>query len=199
MDLGIKGRKAIVCASSKGRGRAVALALAREGVELEVNARGREALDAVAAEQSAGIPAKRFGTPEEFGAATAFPCSAHAGYITGQNLVMDGGTFPGFARASMATGPTRDELIARAAGLVPALRERAARAEQLRRVPVETIADLHGAGLWRILRPTRFGGYLTDLGTLVEVSTELARGCASTSWVYINLASHNWMLPMWPR
>jgi 3-oxoacyl-[acyl-carrier protein] reductase len=37
------------------------------------------------------IPAKRFGSPEEFGAFCAFVCSAHAGYITGQNLLIDGG------------------------------------------------------------------------------------------------------------
>jgi 3-oxoacyl-[acyl-carrier protein] reductase len=41
------------------------------------------------------IPAQRFGTPEEFGAMAAFLCSAHAGYITGQNIVMDGGAYPG--------------------------------------------------------------------------------------------------------
>jgi 3-oxoacyl-[acyl-carrier protein] reductase len=40
-------------------------------------------------------PAHRFGRPEEFGAACAFLCSAHAGYINGQNLLMDGGSFPG--------------------------------------------------------------------------------------------------------
>jgi 3-oxoacyl-[acyl-carrier protein] reductase len=40
-------------------------------------------------------PAKRFGTIEEFGAACAFLCSVHAGYITGQNLLLDGGAFPG--------------------------------------------------------------------------------------------------------
>jgi 3-oxoacyl-[acyl-carrier protein] reductase len=43
----------------------------------------------------ATIPARRFGTPEEFGAVCAFLCSVHAGYITGQNLLIDGGTFPG--------------------------------------------------------------------------------------------------------
>ena len=42
-----------------------------------------------------GNPAKRFGTTEEFGAACAFLCSTHAGFITGQNLLMDGGAFPG--------------------------------------------------------------------------------------------------------
>jgi len=40
-------------------------------------------------------PSGRFGTAEEFGAACAFLCSVHAGYITGQNLLMDGGQYPG--------------------------------------------------------------------------------------------------------
>jgi 3-oxoacyl-[acyl-carrier protein] reductase len=41
------------------------------------------------------IPAQRFGAPAEFGAACAFLCSAHAGFITGQSLLLDGGQFPG--------------------------------------------------------------------------------------------------------
>ncbi len=49
----------------------------------------------VAAARMSGIPAKRFGYPAEFGAACAFLCSAQAGYITGQNLLIDGGLFPG--------------------------------------------------------------------------------------------------------
>lgn len=40
-------------------------------------------------------PAGRFGTPEEFGAACAFLCGAQAGFITGQNILLDGGAFPG--------------------------------------------------------------------------------------------------------
>ncbi len=50
MDLGIAGRKALVCAASKGLGKGCALALAREGVELVILARGREALEATAEE-----------------------------------------------------------------------------------------------------------------------------------------------------
>jgi 3-oxoacyl-[acyl-carrier protein] reductase len=42
----------------------------------------------------AEIPAARFGSPDEFGAACAFLCSARAGFITGQNIVLDGGAFP---------------------------------------------------------------------------------------------------------
>jgi 3-oxoacyl-[acyl-carrier protein] reductase len=49
-----------------------------------------------AAEQTRqGIPAKRFGDPAEFGAACAFLCSAQAGFITGQSIVIDGGAYPG--------------------------------------------------------------------------------------------------------
>ena len=40
-------------------------------------------------------PAGRFGRPEEFGAMCGFLCSTHAGYITGQNILMDGGAYPG--------------------------------------------------------------------------------------------------------
>jgi 3-oxoacyl-[acyl-carrier protein] reductase len=47
------------------------------------------------ADRIASVPAKRFGSPDEFGAACAFLCSAQAGYITGQNLLIDGGAFPG--------------------------------------------------------------------------------------------------------
>lgn len=47
------------------------------------------------AHQSQSIPAGRIGTPPEFGHACAFLCSAHAGYITGQNLVIDGGAYRG--------------------------------------------------------------------------------------------------------
>jgi 3-oxoacyl-[acyl-carrier protein] reductase len=49
----------------------------------------------VRADLIAAVPAGRFGTPEEFGAACAFLASANAGFITGQNLLMDGGAYPG--------------------------------------------------------------------------------------------------------
>ena len=54
-----------------------------------------QSMEAVAEARKAGIPAQRFGTPEEFGAACAFLCSVHASYIVGQNLLLDGGSFPG--------------------------------------------------------------------------------------------------------
>ena len=45
--------------------------------------------------RAAAIPARRFGDPAELGATCAFLCSTYAGYITGQNLLIDGGTFNG--------------------------------------------------------------------------------------------------------
>jgi 3-oxoacyl-[acyl-carrier protein] reductase len=47
-----------------------------------------------AARSMANIPAKRFGTPAEFGQTCAFLCSVHAGFITGQNILLDGGAYP---------------------------------------------------------------------------------------------------------
>jgi 3-oxoacyl-[acyl-carrier protein] reductase len=58
MDTGLKGKKAIVCAASKGLGRACAMALAREGVELVITARTKETLEATAAEIRAATGAK---------------------------------------------------------------------------------------------------------------------------------------------
>lgn len=52
-------------------------------------------LDAVVDARRRANPSQRFGTAEEFGATCAFLCSVHAGYITGQNVLMDGGAYPG--------------------------------------------------------------------------------------------------------
>ena len=54
-----------------------------------------KSLDDVRRAQQAQIPAGRFGNPEEFGAICAFLCSVHAGYMTGQNVLADGGAYPG--------------------------------------------------------------------------------------------------------
>jgi 3-oxoacyl-[acyl-carrier protein] reductase len=51
--------------------------------------------EAAATQRVNSIPAKRFGETPEFGATCAFLCSAHAGFITGQNILLDGGAYPG--------------------------------------------------------------------------------------------------------
>ena len=52
-------------------------------------------LDEIRAERVSQMPAGRFGTAEEFGELCAYLCSAQAGYITGQNMLIDGGAYPG--------------------------------------------------------------------------------------------------------
>jgi len=181
MDLGIAGKWALVCAASKGLGKGCAKALAQEGVNVVVTARGGDALEAIdkmagrgfgrvvnitsgavkapidvlglsngarsgltgfvaglarsriAAQgvtingllpgvfdtdrirsmavttaqkegrtveaildvRRRGVPSQRLGTADEFGAICAFLCSVHAGYINGQNILADGGMYPG--------------------------------------------------------------------------------------------------------
>ena len=65
------------------------------GTSTKISEASGRSFDEVHQERMQGVPAKRFGTADEFGAMAAFLCSAHAGYMTGQNIVMDGGSYPG--------------------------------------------------------------------------------------------------------
>jgi 3-oxoacyl-[acyl-carrier protein] reductase len=58
-------------------------------------AKSGKSIDQLKEERRATIPAKRYGTLEEFGQICAFLCSAQAGYLTGQNILLDGGAYPG--------------------------------------------------------------------------------------------------------
>lgn len=97
------------------------------------------------------------------------------------------------------TVPSHAELLERAHALVPALRERAPRTEELRRIPDDTLADLHASGLFRMLQPRRVGGSELSYEAIVELTAVIGRGCGSTAWVLANLANHHWMLALWPR
>src|SRR6202049_3151151 len=66
----------------------------RSNVQATSQKRGTS-YDAALAQNIESVPAKRLGTPDEFGATCAFLCSAQSGYITGQNFLIDGGRFPG--------------------------------------------------------------------------------------------------------
>jgi 3-oxoacyl-[acyl-carrier protein] reductase len=66
----------------------------RSGAETTAQ-NGGQSTDSVLAEWKTGEATGRFGTPAEFGAACAFLCSARASYLNGQNLLLDGGTYPG--------------------------------------------------------------------------------------------------------
>ena len=90
--------------------------------------------------------------------------------------------------------PTRDELIQRARDLIPVLKERAPRAEELRHLPPETLDDFKKSGIHNVYTPARFGGYEMDWGTHTAISKEIARGCGSAGWNASIVLSHTWFL-----
>jgi 3-oxoacyl-[acyl-carrier protein] reductase len=66
----------------------------RQHIRGMLDATGKS-FDDIWRERAAANPAKRYGKPGELGAYCAFLCSEHAGFITGQNLLVDGGSYPG--------------------------------------------------------------------------------------------------------
>ena len=92
-----------------------------------------------------------------------------------------------------------ERLVAIARQMVPTLLERAPGAEELRRIPDETIRDFTAAGLFRIFLPKRYGGYQLDYGfPQIEIASELGRGCGSSAWIFTVTACHNWLVGMYP-
>src|SRR5258707_1190158 len=90
------------------------------------------------------------------------------------------------------------EVIERARICGAAIRERAVEAEKARRQPVETIQELTGSGLTRLLSPRRWGGYELDFATVVEAVYEISKADASAGWCYSFLLLHNWLLAYYP-
>jgi 3-hydroxy-9,10-secoandrosta-1,3,5(10)-triene-9,17-dione monooxygenase len=95
-----------------------------------------------------------------------------------------------------AKPPTRDDLLERARGLIPALRARALQTERDRVIPPDTHRAFQEAGFYKLFRPARLGGYEMSIAMLVEVAGELGRGCGSSAWIFTNLAVQNWIIGM---
>lgn len=99
-------------------------------------------------------------------------------------------------RRSNGQDDAYSEMLERAHALVPKLRERAAKTEEMRCLPPETERELHESGLFRILQPKRVGGSELDYVALVDFADVVALADASVAWNLANLASHHWMLGM---
>jgi len=91
---------------------------------------------------------------------------------------------------------TRDMLLGRARALQPVLRERAAEAESLRRLPDETLKDLQEAEFFKMLQPSRYGGLEVHPNTFFDVQMLVAEACPSTAWVLGVVAVHSWQLAL---
>jgi alkylation response protein AidB-like acyl-CoA dehydrogenase len=94
--------------------------------------------------------------------------------------------------------PPRTELVQRAQELVPLLRKNALWGEENRRLPDETVAALTDAGLLKMRVPARYGGYESDMRTVLDVIAEVARGDGSTSWTLAVWSISCWLAGLFP-
>jgi 3-hydroxy-9,10-secoandrosta-1,3,5(10)-triene-9,17-dione monooxygenase len=99
---------------------------------------------------------------------------------------------------TQARTPTKEEMIARAEAMLPALRERAADAEKNRRLSDETVAEFRAAGFPKILQAKRFGGYELAPDTAVEVIRTISTACGSSGWVTNLFVVHTWQASLFP-
>ncbi|MFJ8045974.1 acyl-CoA dehydrogenase family protein [Kitasatospora sp. NPDC096147] len=97
------------------------------------------------------------------------------------------------------TGIETETVLKAVREIVPKLRENGAEAESRRWIPDENLDLLEKAGVFRIATPRVFGGLELSLADQAEVLAEIARGCASSSWVAMVWASSAWMAGLYPE
>jgi len=107
-------------------------------------------------------------------------------------------TITGAKGRDSLVGLTREDALARARDLAAGIVERRAETEALRRIPDATMAEFVESGLMRLNQASRWGG--AELGTeaAVEVIAEIAKGDASAGWVFGLIASHFWLICLFP-
>src|SRR4051794_7341358 len=91
---------------------------------------------------------------------------------------------PTTARVAPSPTLTADDVVAAAEGLIPVLRERAVDVDRDRRIPDDTYRRLGDAGLLHVLKPKKYGGLELSEHEHARIAMNLARGCASTAWVF---------------
>ena len=97
-----------------------------------------------------------------------------------------------------AVPESHDEALAIARSLRDRLRARGDEAQELRRLPDATVADLLESGLYGVMKPKRYGGSELGTETMVDVAVELASAEPSAGWVYMLWTAHMWMQAQWP-
>lgn len=91
--------------------------------------------------------------------------------------------------ATMTAPVVPEEFISR-------LAQRAAAAEELRRLPAETVEDFRKSGLADLLLPARYGGQQAEFPEILDPIRRMAHGCASSAWTLGFYMLHNWMLAL---
>ncbi|MFH8570526.1 acyl-CoA dehydrogenase family protein [Streptomyces sp. NPDC017993] len=97
-----------------------------------------------------------------------------------------------------AAVPDRAELVKRAEGLRELLSEHAVECESERRIAASVVSAMTDSGLLRLMTPRRYGGYESDMRTLLEVATELGRGCCSAAWIAGVVNAGNFAASLFP-
>ena len=92
--------------------------------------------------------------------------------------------------------PTPEQLVERARAMIPVLKERAAKCVADRDVPADSIAEMQGAGFFRILQPRRWGGFEMSPNAFYDVQKALAEGCMSTGWMFGVVGCHPYELAL---
>ncbi|MGY3340003.1 3-hydroxy-9,10-secoandrosta-1,3,5(10)-triene-9,17-dione monooxygenase [Streptomyces filamentosus] len=93
-----------------------------------------------------------------------------------------------------------EDVLAAIRDLAPGLRERAAEAEELRRVPDASVKELEDTGFFQLLQPRTFGGLAADPLVHYTAVKEIAKACGSTGWVASVLGVHPWHVALYdPR
>lgn len=95
--------------------------------------------------------------------------------------------------------PSRNELVGRATELAPLLRKTAQDGDENRVLAQEAVDAIAEAGVLKMRVPKRFGGYETDVRTVVEVLAEIGRGDGSAAWVASVWAISTWMMGLFPE
>ncbi|MFD7718824.1 3-hydroxy-9,10-secoandrosta-1,3,5(10)-triene-9,17-dione monooxygenase oxygenase subunit [Streptomyces sp. NPDC059814] len=92
-----------------------------------------------------------------------------------------------------------NEVLESVRALLPAIEKRAAAADEERRIPDATVRELAGAGVFRMLQPTRYGGLEADPVDFYQVVRAISAVCCSTGWVASVLGVHPWQLGLFPK
>lgn len=100
------------------------------------------------------------------------------------------------AEVSPPNIPSRQTLLERAERLSAEFAARAVETNKLRRLPDENVRAMQEAGFFRILQPSRYGGYEHDPQVFFDVQMTIAKGCPSSAWVLGVVAVHAWQLAL---
>ena len=91
-----------------------------------------------------------------------------------------------------------DEVIGRIRALVPVIRENQEKTERDRRVADDLFRQVLDTGMFRMLKPVRFGGYEHGMDDFAEAAIELARGCGSVGWIGSICGMYQYLLGLYP-